>query len=196
MTRFSFFELFFLNFFKSSIFFLNFLTLKKSVKNTSVFFFKNFKCKAYLLDFKKKLTKHFFCSSKLWVVKFSGWVILSIYIYDPALNLRKFQNKKNNKKYRKIIQKYLKLFILKKNRHIFKNFLKKGWKVKKFFFKKIRVRLRHFLTNKFFNITQIYENFNTFKFKKKTQIITLNKHVKRNKTVNKYYFKKNIFANN
>jgi len=119
LTRFTYLELFFLTFFRSSIFLFNFLKLKNQ-QTISLYFFKNFKVKKKLIDFKqKKLLKHIFCTSKLWVIKFSGWIVLSIYLLDTSIKIKKKKKKDIVKKsnyvnYCHILEKgcgYLKILL-------------------------------------------------------------------------------------
>ena len=142
LTKFEYVDLFFLNFFKNQIFLFLFLNLKKKLK-TNVYFFKNFLVKGSELTIKKDIKKYYFCTSKVWLIKYSGWIIISVYIYDTGFKKSK-KKRSFNKNLKNLKNKtFIKYKLLK-----FKNFLKKGRKNKKVIIKKTLKRLRKFFNMK------------------------------------------------
>jgi len=89
----------------------------------------------------KNINKFYFCTSKVWVLKFSNWVILSIYIFDLGCKDKK-------KKYRKYDSKCIeKVNSGFKDIFSYQSISKKSRKLKKFITKKNLKRVKVFFLN-------------------------------------------------
>ncbi len=142
LTKFSYLDKFFLQFFKNQILFFRFLNLKNGL-STPVYFFKCFKIKKVTSTYIKHITRYQFCISKLWILKFGSWIILSIYIFDLGA---KYQKKKKNyiKNIKRLKYKYLTTY----NILNFQHSLKKGKKCRKLLIKCALRRLKKFFKYK------------------------------------------------
>ena len=89
LIKFLYLESFFLKFFKSRFFLKKLLILKKN-RQKKIYFFKNFAAKP-IKNLKKGLSKlnAQVCTSKIWILKYQNWLVLSMYIYFPSVRFKK-----------------------------------------------------------------------------------------------------------
>ncbi len=138
MTKFSYTTLFFTHLLKNQLFFSRFINLKKNSK-VPQYFFKNFEVKSPINLYVKHINKYHFCTSKLWVLRYGSWIILSIAIFDLG---NKFLKKK--KRIRKNYKLLLKKKVFEYNVVSFKNLFRRSRKNKKLLVKKVLNRLKKF----------------------------------------------------
>lgn len=170
LTRFNFLDLFFLKFFKGSLFTFNFIKLKHDDMNKKIFFFKNFKKKTKISNFNKNTKNYLLNSSKLWILKFNNWLILSIYLFDSSFKLKKKKKKINIKLKKKVNSLFLKNLNNKSLLILFKTFFKRSWKFRKTIQKKFISRYKFFYFNKMQFLTKKLNRLTTLSIFKKKKI--------------------------
>lgn len=180
LTKFTYINMFFNSILKNKLFFSKFINLKKGFK-TPVYFFKNFKALTHSTTYYKAINRYYFCTSKLWVLKYGSWIILSIYIFDLG---NKFSKKKKRiKKNIKLLNKKTKTLY---NTLAFKDLFKRSRKNKKLLVKKILKRLK-----KFFKFKGLHSKIDSiFSIKKIKLFKTLNKRRLKKRMLRRKFFRK------
>ena len=141
-------ENFFFRFFKNKFTKNKFISLKGNKKSLNKFyFFKNFDYNSNYLDQSEDIVpnNYKYCISKTWVLKYQGWLVINIYIFNTSSSI--FKKKRQLKFYNgpDPSKKYVTL----PTKPIFKERLSriKAWRFY-FFFKKKR-RFKFFSEKKF-----------------------------------------------
>lgn len=190
--KFFFLKDFFYKFFKTKFFFNNFIIFKKKkFEKTKLFFFKNYFVDSTVEEniFLKKYIN--LCVSKTWVLKYQGWVVITILTFSPKKSLvrkKKYFLKRNDDsldedssiKQQQIFKRKFKF-----------NYLFKRRRRDTFFFKKeISFKVYNFYKNKYVQFKNSFskQKLSIFKKKKLKQFKTLFFKKKKNFLKEKYSF--------